>query len=453
MEFLGREKELALLEKDGSRQSSLALITGRRRVGKTRLIREFFKGKPALYFLATAHADRQILNDFARTVSECTGMPPGEYGSWTDAMRFLVTIPDGPRYLAIDEFQNVLREDDVKAEFQYIWDEVLSPAGFHLILCGSRIPVLESLYGDYGSPLYGRFTMHMALQALDFETVRGTDYCESVEEYAVLGGIPRYMEEFDDVPLEDNLVEHVFNPVSMMFDDPEILLRGEVKSLSSYMDIMRAVANGNQKLNDIAGFIQVPATTLAPYMKKLIDIRMLKRIVPVTEKDPSRSKIALYRISDNYTAFWFRFVDPYMSFLEMENQVPALNVFRRNFVDSHVSFVFEDICRRQVSSFSDELGFIPEVVGNWWTGDCEVDIVAINRTERKVFLGECRYWDNRAVPHSVLTQLMSKLPRIRGLEGYRAVYGLFSVTGFDASLYDERDVLLVDKGEIVKRLG
>ncbi|MCQ2079730.1 MAG: ATP-binding protein [archaeon] len=441
MEFIGRAKEMGLLERDAQQGASFTLLTGRRRVGKTRLIKEFLRGRTALYFLATAQNRARLLEDFSDSLTVLVG---------TAAFTYLASL-DREMFVALDEFQNILNSDDgASSEFQYIWDEVLSGKRFHLILCGSHISVLEGLCDDYGSPLYGRFTRRMVLQPLSFDEVRGEYYCASVESYAVLGGVPRYMEMFDDGPLEQNLCEHVFESSSVLFNEPEVLLRGEVKSLSAYMSIMRGVANGNGRLSDIAGAVEIPSTTLGPYLRKLISIRMLRRIVPVTEKDPESSKQALYVIGDNFTMFWFRFVYPYMSFLPMDNPLLALNALHANFIDSHVSFVFEELCREAVSGMTEELGFVPEKVGSWWSGDTEVDVVAVNDTEKVAFLGECKYWDNRPVPHKVLTSLREKSASIRKLDGYRLLFGLFSVTGFDESLLDESDVLLVDRGRVVR---
>ena len=176
---------------------------------------------------------------------------------------------------------------------------------------------------------------------------------------------------------------------------------------------------------------------------------MIRRVVPVTENDSSRSKLGTYAIADNYTAFWFRFVQPYASELSPDNNRWALAEFDRHFRDAHVSFVFEEICRSRTRSMSDEIGFTPERVGNYRRGSTDVDVMALNTAEKKVFAAECKYFESEPVGLDVLRKLKETVGGIRELEGYEITYGLFSATGFTDAVLKERTVVLVDNGEPV----
>lgn len=449
MEFIGREKELGLLKKENKRRSSFILLTGRRRIGKTRLIKEFFEDKDSLYFLATSQNKNQLLDDFSNSVSQYTGLT-ASFKTWTEAFKFITSIKKERKYLAIDEFQYLLTVDPgAKKEFQYIWDEILSESEVCLIVCGSHISVLKNLAEDESSPLYGRFTRHITLKQLPFSEIVGDDYRGSLEKYAVLGGVPRYMELFGNHSLIEGLEECVYDPTSMMFDDPYILLQGEVQNTVTYMSVMKAIAAGNRKLSGIAGAIETSATTLPPYLKKLTDIGMVYRDVPVTEKYPDKSKTALYNIADNYTAFWFRFVYPFSSQLTMGKTGSARKMLKDQFIDNHASFIFEDVCRELTWDLTDSLGFIPEKIGRWWNKTTEIDLVAINDTEKKIFIAECKYWSEKPVSHKVLSDLIVKTQKIEGISEYTVKYGLFSVTGFDQSLISEKEVVLVDQGKVL----
>ncbi|MCL2149176.1 MAG: ATP-binding protein, partial [Methanomassiliicoccaceae archaeon] len=447
--FIGRSRELGLLEKEHGRRRALVLITGRRRVGKTRLIKEFIEGKDALYFLATEQNERLMLNDFSDAISRYSGRVQGEYRNWRDAFSAFAGSIEGKKILVLDEFQNLAGlNGSFLSVLQDIWDGPMSSEEVMLIVCGSHISVMESLDKDVGSPLYGRFTRHITLQPLSFEEVYdGGDYVEALERYAVLGGVPRYMELFDDAPLRENIEANVMDPSSMMFDDPRVLLGGEVKEPASYMSVLKAVAAGNRRISSISSALQVPATTLNPYLKRLIDIRLVRRSVPVTENDPEKSKSGLYSIDDMYTAFWFRFVHPYSSELSLGHSGWAMSEYDRRFVEDHVSFVFESVCRDSVRGMGGQIGFVPIKVGSYWDKNTEIDVVALNTAEKKAFVAECKYHRNTPVSHHVLRGLRGKCATLRELEGYDVVFGLFSVSGFDDRLLREEGIVLVDRGE------
>ena len=448
MDFIGRAHELHILNKEHGKKNSFVLITGRRRVGKTRLIKEFISGKSALYFLATEQNEKLMLNDFSDAVSKYSGKVQGEYRNWRDAFSAFIGSKTGKKILIIDEFQNMVKLNKAFISiFQEIWDRSLSSEKLMLIVCGSHISVMESLDKDGGSPLYGRFTRHITLQPLSFKEIYGgRDYIEAVERYAVLGGVPRYMELFDDIPLRENIETNVMDPSSTMFDDPLILLGHEVKEPASYASIIKAIAAGNRKISSISSALQIPATTLNPYLKRLIEIRMVRRTVPVTENDPEKSKFGLYSISDMYASFWFRFVYPYYSELSFGNTKWAMSEFDRHFAEDHVSFVFESICRDSVSGLEDLIGFVPTKIGSYWKKDMEIDVMALNVQEKKAFVAECKYHKNKPVSYHILNELRGKCASIAELEDYTIIFGLFSVSGFDSRLMSEKDVVLIDKG-------
>jgi hypothetical protein len=159
----------------------------------------------------------------------------------------------------------------------------------------------------------------------------------------------------------------------------------------------------------------------------------------VTETSPEKSKKGRYYISDIFTAFWFRFVHPYRSDLMRDIDAYAMKRFDTDFVQRHVSFVFEDICRDFVRRCPDRIGFVPERVGRYWDADTEIDILAIDRASGRAFAGECRYSQSPVGRHE-LSSLRGKVSRARELDGFSVTYGLFSLSGFDG--IDDPDVLL-----------
>ncbi len=453
MEFIGRERELKILEKEYSKESSFVSITGRRRVGKTRLIKEFLKEKNSMYFLPTKQIDRFVLDDFSESVCRYSGRIQGKYRNWKEALLSFAESNDDKKVLVIDEFQNLFEKDkSFLSVFQEIWDEHLSSKNIMLIVCGSHVTTMESLDKDHDSPLYGRLSRHITLFPLSFKDVRDDEnYIESLENYAVLGGIPRYMELFDEKTLLKNIEYNVLDPSALMFDDPEILLGYEVREPTSYTSIMKAIANGNRKITSISSALEIPATTLNTYLKRLIEVNMLERTVPITDSNPEKSKNGLYSISDNYFAFWFKFVYPYRSELTLGNTKWALSEIEKRFVENHVSFVFESVCRDAIRDFDIDVGFIPTRIGSYWNKNTEIDVMAINDTEKKVFAAECKYRRNTPVDFHVLEKLENKCRSLDELKDYEITYGLFSVSGFDQSILSRKDVILINEGKVVNR--
>lgn len=451
MDFIGRRTELEILEREYAKDRSFVLVTGRRRVGKTRLIQEFVRDRKAMYFLAPLASDPSILEDFSDRLSEFSGRTYGMFRNWREALRAFVESSADKKVLILDEFQNIMfANETIQSVLQDAWDGFMSHTETMVIVCGSHISTLESLDKNHRSPLYGRLTRHIVVNPLSFEEVRDKDgdYIQEVERYSVLGGVPRYMEMFDDGNLRDNIVDNVMDPSSMMYDDPRILLRDEVDRVGGYMSIMAAVAKGNRKLSDISSAVQIQAQGISPYLSKLRQIHMLEKRAPVTEKNLENNRMGLYTISDRYTAFWFRFVYPHMGELESRNPVPAMNDFDRHFIEAHISFVFGDICRDMVRGMSDTIGFVPEKVGSYWSKNVEIDVVAVSDTVKRAFVAECKFRMNRKVDMHVLEELVAKTASAHELNGYVITYGLFSVSGFDDRLMSRGDVVLVDRGEV-----
>ncbi|MCT4598800.1 MAG: DUF234 domain-containing protein, partial [Vallitalea sp.] len=195
----------------------------------------------------------------------------------------------------------------------------------------------------------------------------------------------------------------------------------------------QTIAAGNHKISKIASSLEVPSTKLSPYIRTLIDLSLVEKRIPVTEKNPEKSKKGLYYIADNFIEFWFKFVYPYKSELEMGNTGYVLNKIKNNLVDNHVSFIYEDICREQLVTYSNELELIVSKIGSYWDSRVEIDVVSIDNENKKLILGECKY-NNKPMNDSILYSLIEKSNSIKGYNDYEKVYILFSINGFDDRL-------------------
>lgn len=453
MEFIGRSEELDFLESQYRMEHPLTLVMGRRRVGKSTLILEFLKGKNALYFEANRETGRMILQSFSSEVERHVGVKLGTFDEWEDAIRAYIQLaPKGRKVLAIDEFQYISMADpEFSRAFQGIWDTYLSGEDVMVILCGSYLNMMRRIAEGYSSPLYGRNTGDLMLQPLSFrETSSGKDYRRAVEEYAVTGGVPHYMLLMDDDTVIRNVERLTMGMGAPLLSEPAYLLSDEFRDPSSYNTYLRAIADGNRRADKITSAVQAPSSTVLPYLKKLMDVGMLERRVPVTEDEQGHSRNSMYLISDRFMSLWFRFVYPYYNQILRRDADTAIADLEDHFIDSHVSFVFEDVCRDELRRYLRSKG-IAARYGSYWERNLEFDVVAIDDRNRTVYVGECKY-HNSPVGSEVLRKLRAKCSKVKAFEDRTLVTCVFSVSGYTEEMLEEgRDSILFDCGEPVNR--
>lgn len=452
MEFIGREEELAFLESQYKMEHPLTFVVGRRRVGKSALILRFLEGKDALYFETDRETKGMILRSFSRTVSETLDNPSCEFGSWKDAIEAFVTLsPSGRKVIAIDEFQYIsMTDENFPKEFQGIWDNYLSKQDVMVIVCGSYLTMMRRLCMDYNAPLYGRNTGNLRLMPLRFhKTIKNKDYRRSVEEYAVTGGVPYYMNMMDgDLSVTENVERLTMDLGAPLLNEPAYLISDEFRDPASYNTYLRVIASGSRKLDRITSAVQLPSTAIMPYLKRLMNVGMLERRTPITDGPETHSRKSMYIISDDFIALWFRFVYPYHNNILRQDSDAARSNLRRHFIDSHVSFVFEDICRSELRRYLRSKG-VAASYGSFWEGDVEIDVAAKDDVNRVMYLGECKYREG-PVDSDVLGSLRTKGLRAKAFDGYDIVYCLFSVSGYTDRLKAEAKsggCILFDCGE------
>ena len=326
-----------------------------------------------------------------------------------------------------------------------------------LVLCGSLVTMMTEQTLSYSSPLYGRRTAQMHMRQIPFryygEFFPRLGARDLVERYCVTGGVPKYIELFSGKgDIYAAISQGILNPDSFLYDEPNFLLQKEVSEVGSYFSIIKAIAAGNMRPAKIAALLEVKQTNLSRYLSTLIDLDIIEREVPATESNPEKSKKGLYRIKDNYLRFWFRFVYPSRSFLESGHADVVERRIRDNFVDGHVSYVYEAVCRERVWDLTAEGAwpFVPERVGRWWDSKGEeIDVVALNREEDAIAFGECKFWKG-PVGCNVLRDLEEKARRVEwGSPNRREYYALFSIAGFTddlRTLAASRDNVLLVEG-------
>ena len=445
--FVDREQEMNTLQREYERNgSSLVVLYGRRRVGKTTLISEFIKDKKALFFLASEESESQNRLSFQEKTAEFLNsnlLKNAEVKSWDVLFKAIMDAPfDSKPVIVLDEFQYLGKANPAfPSIFQRIWEEILKDKSVMVILCGSLISMMQSQTLAYGSPLYGRRTAQIRLKQIPFhyyqEFFPDKSRRELIEMYAVTGGVPKYIELFaQSGDIYSAIEQCVLNRSGYLYDEPHFLLQQEVSEVGSYFSIIKAIAAGNTKLSAIAGVLEVKSTSLTKYLKTLIDLDILEREVPVTEGNPEKSKKGLYKIKDNYLRFWFAFVYPNMSFIESGHSRIVMDKIRKSLVRSHIAFVYEDVCKERMWEMNAEgvWPFYFSKLGRYWDAKEEIDIAAIDPEGKNLILGECKYWQE-PVGISVLRDLEAKAKTVVWERNERKTwYVLFSASGFTEEL-------------------
>ncbi len=458
-QFIDRESEMETLQNEYNRNgSSLVIMYGRRRVGKTTLISEFIKDKPALFFLASEESEAQNRNAFkdkAADFLESELLKNADIKNWEVIFKTIAdTSFDSKPVIVIDEFQYIGKSNPAfPSIFQRIWEETLKDKPVMVILCGSLISMMKSQTLSYNSPLYGRRTAQIRLKQIPFryyqEFFPGKNRRELIEMYSVTGGVPKYIELFSETDdIYKSIQRCVLNRSGYLYDEPHFLLQQEVTEIGSYFSIIKAIAAGNSKLSAISTVLEIKSTGLTKYLKTLIDLDILEREVLVTEENPEKSKKGLYRIKDNYIRFWFAFVYPNMSFIESGNSRIVMNKIRKGLISGHTAFVYEDVCRERMWDLNAEdcWPFHFSKIGRWWDGKNEIDIAAIDPEEKNLILGECKFWQE-PVGINIFRELEQKSGSVDWQKQNRHVwFVLFSSAGFTEELKElaaERDDLLL----------
>lgn len=454
MKFLGREKEILDLEKEYARDGGFVVIYGRRRIGKTTLIKQFIKSKTAFYFLATKEVESQSMKRFAGVIARTTGnsvMQKATFSDWLDLFQAVADYkPNEKKVLVIDEFPYLVKvNDSFPSILQNAWDEILKDSNVMLILCGSLISMMKKHALSYESPLYGRRTAQMRIAPLPFTTVyenQKLSFEEAAEQYSITGGVPKYMEFFSDgQPLYEQIKENVLSKNGFLYEEPNFLLTDEVQVPTNYFSIIKVIADGNHKLGTIAGILGLETSALTPYLKTLSELGFIEKQVPVTEKNAEKTRKGLYFISDNFLRFWFRYVYPYKGELELDNTQISLDELDKDFKEKFVAFAYEDICKEIFARLCSDkaIDFTPSKIGSYWlndkSGNTQIDVMAVDTVNKRLFAGECKY-HNQPVDADVYFELVKKVDNSTEIKsafkGYTIIYGVFSKSGFTSRMTD-----------------
>jgi hypothetical protein len=442
-DFVNRTEELTRLrDLFDSDDAELAVVYGRRRLGKTRLVKQALEEYEGTVFYQARQKTRTLqLEQFVETAADTFPGIERIRQEWEPLFEYLA---DQDATVVLDEFPYLIEQDEsLPSVLQALFDHEFDESAVTFVLVGSSISMMEeaTLLGD--SPLYGRSSLKFDVRQLPFDAAveflpDDATPDDAVRAWSVFGGVPYYLEELDPTaPLGDNIHRTVLARHGSLHNEPEYVLRMELQEPTRYFSILEAIAGGATGRNEIAGATGIEYNQLSTYLDRLSRLRLVERRVPVTER-PERSKRSRYRIRDPFFRFWFRFLygspDRYTEFGDgayerlIEPRMPDF-----------VAPAFEDLCCRSLWTLYDEYPVVD--VGQWWYQEHEVDVVGLT-DEDVLIAGECKY---RASPadFSALSSLDDHVEQLRwtpdGGGDRTCEYALFSRNGFTDAVRDAAD--------------
>ncbi len=441
--------KLAQLWSDG--QSHLIFMHGRRRVGKSWLLHRFAGAVDGIYYQATRGTAPEQLRRLTKVVAEYfddAALRAGaELPGWEELFEYVIDAAGGEAlFFAIDEFPYLVEQSpELTSIIQTVWDRHKTDSSFKLLLCGSHVTLMKQLE-ERDQPLHGRRTARLQISPFIYRDVarlvpdydRRTQMCT----YGIFGGLPGHLDRLDSArPLAENTERLILDSSSRLYDEATHLLDSFGKGSDLHYSVLFAIATGAHTFGEITKRTGRSAGALWPIIEWLRDMELIERQVPVTKQQPHKSKISLYRLTDPYLVFWYRFIQPIYSsgFIGMADPHTLWTSRIEPHLDDHMGRIFEDICRDFVR-VEKPVSFQPLRIGRWWTrnSDGEVDIV-VRGTQDELFVAECKWG---SVDRRAYDRLRRRARRIADEIGDvpHLEYALFSGRGeFDASLQQAAD--------------
>jgi uncharacterized protein len=402
-EFVGRKSELsALAIAYKAPGAALWPVYGRRRIGKTELIKQFLDGKPGIYFLGKQAPAAMQIREFLRSAATALDEPllaSQAVDGWQEALATVVGRWRGPGKLVVvmDEFQwSAAASPELPSVIQGLWDGSWRDGGkVFLILCGSFVGFMEREVLGRESPLFGRRTGQVHLQPFAYREAAafhpGYSLRDRAITYFVCGGVPLYLRAFSDrMSVEDNLAAQILDPQAPLHREPDFLVREELREVERYYGILLAVATGDCTPAAIASRTGVDVRQLGYYLQQLIDLGYLQRRRPLTMRNV-RSQGVRYAIADQLLRFWFHFLFPQLSAITRLGPHRALRELIRPELPAYWGRCFESLCREALPDLLAREGATASVtVGEYWDAHSQIDVVGL-RDDGCLELGECKW--------------------------------------------------------------
>lgn len=434
MKFVDRIDEAARLKDALAREkSSLVVMYGRRRLGKSTLIKRVLSDTD-VYFLADRSEGQHQRVLLAKVIAQVfPDFDKLTYPDWESMFRAVNYRTDKRFTLCLDEFPYLVEQSsELPSVLQKLVDEKLLK--YNLVLCGSSQNMMYGLFLDSTAPLYGRADEIMKLAPIRLPYIQealSLDAMNAIEEYAVWGGVPRYWELREKQnSLNDALWHNILSVNGTLYEEPIKLFQDDVKDIVKTSTIMSYIGTGANRLSEIAARCNEPATNLSRPLKKLIDLGFLEKDVPfgIDEKNAKKS---LYKIADPFMAFYYQFVVPNRSFIELGRRLPIEQALTAH-LSEYVSMQWEKLCRDAVTGNLVN-GVVYGKAKRWWGSvlnedkkpeQVEFDVMAESLDKKYLLVGECK-WTTQENGKQLTAELLRKANLLPFAKCYTVVPMLF----------------------------
>ncbi|MDR2833590.1 MAG: ATP-binding protein [Streptococcaceae bacterium] len=448
--FVGRKEELGIFKRlNQSSKFEFLVMYGRRRIGKTYLIDEFVKNKRVIYFMANEGNDKMNLDDFSEQIFLFFNQPKTTptFTKWPDAFAYLfeqakiMQENQEKLVLIIDEYTYAAEANkSLGSMLQHAIDHKFKKTNLFLILCGSHVGLMENEVIGKKAPLHGRRTESIRLKPFNYletgKMLANSSIEDKIKYYACLGGTPYYLSLIDEtMSFEENIKRLYFQTSGLLYNEPIMLMKQELKEPANYHAIIQAIALGQETFGQIAEKAGIERTTLPRYLNTLQEMELITKTVPFGE-NPEKSRKSKYALKDNMFRFWYQYLFKNKGLVERgfgydladEEVLPTLSTFvgKPAFEEICLDYLIEKAKLRQLS-------FFPLYFGSWWGADnlkkepADADIIVANEAKLTMIIGECK-WRNEKIKTSTIDHLLYKG---KLFPNYAHEYYFFSKSGFD----------------------
>lgn len=430
MEFLDRKDEIAELERvlDYSKSPKFVVVFGRRRLGKSTLIKRVLSAND-IYYMAGDLVDNVQLEMLQELLSQKfpeIGM--AKFSGWEDLFMMLNRLTDKQFTLCLDEFPYMVKHSpELPSIIQRILDAKILK--YNLIVCGSSQRMMQEMILSQSEPLYGRADAIIDVRPILLPYLQEglrLDAISTIEEYSVWGGVPRYWELREEYPsLPDAIRGMLLGPTAILYDEPKKLFLDDMTATVQSESLMSVIAGGANRLSEIASRMGREATSLSAPLDKLIQMTYIRREIPFGES-PKKSKKGIYRINDPMMNFYYTFIMPNMSSLARGRKNIVMEDIESKFA-GYVAGHWEHLCRETVSG-NQLFGHRWGEAGRWWGTvpgeakgtfrEMEFDVIAESTDGTALLVGECK-WTNPEIAsglHRKLAEKAGRLPLAKGKE-------------------------------------